>query len=70
MGNISVDWPLTRGTKEDVRKETLKLLEKMSPYGLFCLGSSNSIPWSVPTENYLAMLNAVHEFNDEKLISL
>jgi hypothetical protein len=63
FGNVDIDWPLTRGTPSDVRQVTAGLLEKMSPTGAYCIGSSNSITWAVPIENYLAMINTVREFN-------
>ena len=56
IGNVGVDL-LARGTKEAVIEETIRLLCRVAPGGGYCLGSGNSIPYYVPLENWIAMVN-------------
>ena len=56
IGNVDVD-TLSRGTPEEVVKETRRLLREVAPGGGYCLASSNSIPYYVPVENWIAMVN-------------
>ena len=56
IGNVGVDL-LARGSKEAVVEETMRLLHQVGPGGGYCLGSSNSIPYYVPMENWIAMVN-------------
>jgi uroporphyrinogen decarboxylase len=55
LGGIDIDL-LSRGTPEQVRARTREVLEACMPGGGYALGSGNSIPNYIPTENYLAML--------------
>jgi len=66
IGNISLAGVLARGTPEDVKKEARARMEALAPLGGYCLSSSNSIPPNVPIENFLAMIEAVHQYNREK----
>ncbi|GAB4322298.1 MAG: hypothetical protein Kow0059_17310 [Candidatus Sumerlaeia bacterium] len=59
-GNIDVDL-LARGTPDDVRALVIERLETLAPRGGYCLGSSNSVPDYCRLENYLAMVQAVHD---------
>lgn len=56
IGNIDLSFTLTRGTVEDVIKETKQRIKEVAPGGGYCLGSSNSVPAYVPIENYRAMI--------------
>ncbi len=58
VGNIDVDL-LARGTPEQVRAQVRELIDKLGPDGGYCIGSGNSIPEYVKTENYLAMIETV-----------
>lgn len=62
IGNIDVDL-LSRGTKDQIRKNVLNNLEKVGYNGGYCVGSGNSIPEYVNFENYITMIDTVKEFN-------
>ena len=55
LGGFDVD-SLIRLSPDEIRAKTLQLLETLGCRGGYALGSGNSIPGSVPVENYLAML--------------
>ena len=61
MGNVDVDL-LSRGTPDMVAARTRDLLHDIAPGGGYLLGSSNSIPYYVPLENYRAMLDTLERF--------
>lgn len=55
MGNVDVDL-LSRGTPDEVREETARLITRCAPGGGYILSSGNSISSSVKPENFLAMI--------------
>jgi uroporphyrinogen decarboxylase len=61
VGNIDLAGPLSFGTPEQVVEETKEHLERLAPGGGYVVASSHSITDSVPPENFLAMVEAVHE---------
>jgi uroporphyrinogen decarboxylase len=54
---------LSVGDEAAIRARTLEILEYAAPRGGYAAGSGNSIPNYVPAEHYLAMVEAVAEFN-------
>lgn len=60
LGNIDLDFPLGRGTPDDVEQLVAERIRRLAPGGGYILSSGNSIPEFVPLENYQAMLNAGH----------
>lgn len=62
IGNVDLDYPLARGTPEEVEEAVRELIRVAAPGGGFCLGSSNTITAYVPLENYLAMLEACRKY--------
>ncbi len=56
IGNVDLEYTLTRGTPQDVERETRSLIRDVGPGGGYCVSSSNSIPSYVPLANYRAML--------------
>jgi uroporphyrinogen decarboxylase len=62
IGGVDVDM-LTRGTAEEVRRYTLRVLEECAPNGGYLLGSGNSVANYIPVGNYLAMLDAWREWS-------
>lgn len=62
LGGVDVDL-LARGTEEDVRCRTRRILEACAPGGGYACGSGNSITNYMPTGNYLAMIQMIHRFN-------
>jgi uroporphyrinogen decarboxylase len=56
IGNLDLEYTLTRGTPQDVARETRALIRDVGPGGGYCVSSSNSIPSYVPVANYRAMV--------------
>lgn len=55
LGNIELD-RLSRGTPDEIRAMTRRNIADLGAEGGYCAGSSNSVTYYVPLENYLAML--------------
>ena len=62
LGNIDPAGIIRNGTKEQVREETLKLLEKCGKYKNFVLSSGRDIPPMSPLENIQAFFDAAEEY--------
>jgi uroporphyrinogen decarboxylase len=62
LGGVDVDL-LSRGTPEQIRQRTMRILEACAPSGGYACGSGNSVTNYVPPDNYLAMIETVHRFN-------
>ena len=62
MGNIDPAGTLRMGTPEQVREETLALLERCKDYANFSVSSGCDIPPMTPWENIDAYFNAVKDF--------
>lgn len=72
MGNVDVDL-LSRGSEEDVVRETMRLLGTVSAVGPHILSSGNTISSSVSPRNYQAMVRTakqygVYPINREQLL--
>lgn len=61
IGNIDVDL-LSRGTKDDIRKNVLLNIENVGFNGGYCVGSGNSIPEYVNIDNYITMIETAKSF--------
>jgi uroporphyrinogen decarboxylase len=61
LGGIDVDF-LTRKTPEEIKNRSIDMLERTQEKGGYALGSGNSIPQSIPYENYLAMISTIKNF--------
>ena len=62
IGNIDLSYTLTRGTVEEVEAEVKEKLRTVAPGGGYCLGSSNSVPEYVRTENFVAMVTSCKKY--------
>lgn len=62
IGNINLDYTLTRGAPEEVVAEVRQRIRDIAPGGGYCVASSNSVTNYVPLENFKAMIEAVMEF--------
>jgi len=62
IGNIDLGYTLTRGTPEEVIEEVRQRIRDAAPGGGYCIGSSNSIPYYVPVDNYRAMVEAALKY--------
>jgi len=60
-GNIELD-RLSRGTPAEIDEMVRDRIEKLAPGGGYCVGSSNTVPYYVPLENYVAMQNAAFRY--------
>jgi uroporphyrinogen decarboxylase len=62
LGNINMDFPLSRGKPADVEELVLKRIHDLAPGGGYLLSTSNSVAEYIPLENYKAMLLAGHKY--------
>ena len=62
LGGIDMNF-LTTATPEEVYKRSRAMLERTWERGGYALGSGNSIPEYVPTENYMAMIRAARDMD-------
>jgi uroporphyrinogen decarboxylase len=60
LGGIDVDF-VCRSAPEEVYRRSKAMLERAADRGGYALGTGNSVPDYVPTENYLAMVRAALE---------
>ena len=67
IGNLDLNYTLTRGTPEEVRAEVAERIRTIGPGGGYCVGSSNSVTAYVPMENFHAMREAVFEYGEYPL---
>ena len=61
-GNVNIAGPLSLGTPDEVREETLACLRAGMPGGGYILSTSNSVMASVKPANYVAMLETWRSF--------
>ncbi len=61
-GNIDCATVLSKGTPEEVARDTLEHLESLSPGGGYICGSSHDIDENVPVENLRAMAETVAQY--------
>ena len=62
-GAVNTQKTLPFGTPEQVRAEVLERCEIFSPGGGFVFNAIHNVQALTPTENIVAMISAVHEFN-------
>ena len=62
IGNIDPAGIIRNGTPEQIRKETLSLMERCCKYPNFVIASGCDIPPMTPLENIEAFFQAVEEF--------
>ncbi len=60
-GGIDIDF-MCRSTPQQVYYRAIAMLDRASSRGGYGLGSGNSIPYYIPTENYLALLAAAMHY--------
>jgi len=61
IGNVDLEYTLTRGTPEEVAALTRALIRDIGPGGGYCVGSSNTVPTYVPEPNFRAMVETTLE---------
>ena len=61
-GNIDIEFPLVKGTPEDVDRDVKEHMAVLKPGGGYVAGSSHSIVNYIPHENFVTMINAIHKY--------
>jgi hypothetical protein len=62
-GGVDTQKTLPFGTPKQVREEVLRRCEIFSKHGGFVFNAIHNVQAKTPTENIIAMIDAVHEFN-------
>ncbi|HEX9014850.1 MAG TPA: uroporphyrinogen decarboxylase family protein [Chloroflexota bacterium] len=62
VGNIDLDYTLTRGTPEEVDAEVRERIQQAAPGGGYMISSANSLTDYCKLENVFAMAQAVQEY--------
>ena len=61
VGNVDCDL-LARGDKEEIKKEVLNLIKRVSSTGGHILSSANTISSSIKPDNFMEMLNICKDY--------
>jgi len=61
-GNVDIEFPLSKGTPEDVDADVAAHMEVLKPGGGYVATCSHSIVNYIPHENVIAYLNAIHKY--------
>lgn len=64
VGNIDIDYTLSRGTVEEVDAEIKQRITELSSGGGYIICDSNSVPDFCRAENVIAMSKAVHKYRN------
>ena len=67
FGGLDTD-TVCRNKPEDIRKEVFEILDAVKGHGGIAFSTGNSIPDYVPTEGYLAMIEAVRDWRGDRRI--
>ena len=62
MGNMDIAGALGFGTPKDVVTDTKEHLKKLMPGGRYIAASSHSITKNILPENFMAMIETVHNY--------
>jgi uroporphyrinogen decarboxylase len=65
-GTIDTQRVLSFGSPEDIRKDVFEKLEKLGSDGGFILATTHTIEQDIPTENILAIYDAVNDYYSQK----
>jgi hypothetical protein len=65
-GGVDTQRVLPFGTPAEVREQVLQRCEIFAPGGGFVFNTIHNVQAGTPTENIIAMIDAVHEFNGSK----
>ncbi len=61
-GNVDIEFPLSKGTPEDVEKDVAEHMEVLKPGNGYVATCSHSIVNYIPHENVIAYINAIHKY--------
>jgi uroporphyrinogen decarboxylase len=62
IGNLDLGYTLTRGTPQEVEAEVRERIRTVGRHGGYCVGSSNTVTYYVPLENFIAMVEATRKY--------
>ena len=68
-GGIDTHRILPYGTPEKVRQEVRRVMQILGPGGGYMVASVHTVMNDVPSENVLAMVDAVEEFGNYPILS-
>ncbi|MCL5071542.1 MAG: hypothetical protein M1308_11700 [Actinobacteria bacterium] len=61
-GNVDIEFPLANGTPDDVDKDVKEHMKVLKPGYGYVATCSHSIVNYIPHENFIAYINAIHEY--------
>ena len=61
-GNVDIEFPLSKGTPEDIEADVKKHMEILKPGYGYIAACSHSIVNYIPHENFIAYINAIHKY--------
>ena len=61
-GNVDIEFPLSRGTPEDIDADVKMHMEVLKPGYGYVATCSHSIVNYIPHENFIAYINAIHKY--------
>jgi uroporphyrinogen-III decarboxylase len=61
-GNADIEFPLSKGTPEDIEEDVKKRMEALKPGFGYIAACSHSIVNYIPHENFIAYINAIHKY--------
>jgi len=62
-GNVDVEFPLSKGTPEDIDADVKEHMEALKPGYGYIATCSHSIVNYIPHENFIAYINAIHKYS-------
>ncbi len=62
VGNVDIEFPLSKGTPADIEKDVSMHMEVLKPGYGYIAACSHSIVNYIPHENFIAYINAIHEY--------
>ncbi|MHB9128825.1 MAG: uroporphyrinogen decarboxylase family protein, partial [Candidatus Humimicrobiaceae bacterium] len=61
-GNVDIEFPLSKGTPEDIESDIKKHMEILKPGYGYIAACSHSIVNYIPHENFIAYINTIHKY--------
>ena len=62
FGNIDVEFPLSKGTVQDVERDVKEHMDVLKPGYRYVAATSHSLVDFIPHENFIAMINSIHKY--------
>ncbi len=61
-GNVDIEFPLAKGTPEDVENEVIRQMKVLKPGYGYIAGSTHVFSNFIPHKNFITMINAFHKY--------